>query len=119
MPPKSNNKSIPQKVEQLEKAVERLAKGNTHPDIQRVLLQEIQGIKSELKEIKQQIGLSPSQQSRQQPPQHYQHQEREEEEEEENICNMVPREYEEVRHVQPESRSRHHDVRSNDYQGRS
>jgi hypothetical protein len=46
MPPKSNNKTIPQKVEQLEKAVERLAKGNTHPDIQKVLLQEIQGIKS-------------------------------------------------------------------------
>lgn len=46
MPPKSNNKTIPQKVEQLEKAVERLAKGNTHPDIQKVLIQEIQGIKS-------------------------------------------------------------------------
>lgn len=46
MPPKSSNKTIPQKVEHLEKAVERLSKGNNHPDLQRVLLQEIQGIKS-------------------------------------------------------------------------
>ena len=29
--------------------------------MQKMLLQEIQGIKSELREIKQQIGLSPSQ----------------------------------------------------------
>jgi hypothetical protein len=29
--------------------------------MQRLLLQEIQGIKSELREIKQQIGLSPGQ----------------------------------------------------------
>lgn len=63
-PPKQASKTIPQKVEQLERAVDRLSRGGNHPDIQRVLLQEIQGIKSELKQIKQQIGLSPSQQSR-------------------------------------------------------
>lgn len=44
-------------MEQLEKVVERLAKGSNPPELQRLLLQEIQGIKSELKEIKQQIGI--------------------------------------------------------------
>lgn len=56
-----------------------------------MLLREIQGIKSELKEIKQQIGLSPQQNKVQ-----YRQEEEEsevEEEEEENIANMVPREY--------------------------
>ena len=58
IPPKGGqNKSIPQKVEQLEKAVDKLNKGVGQPDMQRMLLQQIQGIKSELREIKKQIGL--------------------------------------------------------------
>jgi protein subunit release factor A len=61
IPSKNGNRTIPQKVEQLEKAVDRLSKGTNQPELQRMLLQEIQGIKSELKEIKQQIGLSPQQ----------------------------------------------------------
>ena len=54
------NKTIPQKVEQLEKAVEKLSVGTNQPEMQRMLLEEIKGIKSELREIKQQIGLTSS-----------------------------------------------------------
>lgn len=42
-------KTIPQKVEHLEKAVEKLAKGTGNPDLQKLLLEEIMGIKSELR----------------------------------------------------------------------
>lgn len=57
-------KSIPQKVEHLEKAVERLSQGTGNPELQKLLLQEIQGIKAELREIKQQIGIAPSNEKR-------------------------------------------------------
>jgi hypothetical protein len=43
---KGPQKTIPQKVEHLEKAVEKLSKGTGNPDLQRQLLEEIKSIKS-------------------------------------------------------------------------
>lgn len=50
-------------MEHLEKVVEKLSKGTGNPELQKLLLDEIKGIKSELREIKQQIGLNPNQRS--------------------------------------------------------
>ena len=82
---KHANGTIPQKVERLEKAVDKLSQVKDQPEIQKLLLREIQGIKSELKEIKQQIGISPSQhkKSKYQKPESEEEVEDEEEDEEE------------------------------------
>lgn len=50
--------SIPEKVQKLEKNIERLQENALKPELQELLIQEIKGIKSELKEIKYHIGMN-------------------------------------------------------------
>ena len=75
-------------MERLEKAVEKLSGGVGDTSIQGLLLEEIRGIKSELREIKAQIGLSPKKEGQRQG---YEREEEDEEGygEEENIANMI------------------------------